>query len=66
LALLAMLGVGGGLLAGYRYWSDMRQQLQRLDASLAQAAREQQEMGTRLRQTYQDLAHQREQIAAQE
>jgi len=66
LAAVALLLVAGGLMFGYRYWSQMEQTLSRLDASLRQANQEQAELAERLQQAQQEAQRQQQAIADQE
>jgi uroporphyrin-3 C-methyltransferase len=66
LAVVALLAVTTGLFTGYRYWSGMKQSLERLDSSLAQARRNQAGMLEQLTQNQQASQRQQQMIAAQE
>ena len=66
LALVALLGVAGGLFAGYHYWVGMKQSLQQLDASLKQATGYQATMDERLTQTFKVFEQQQQKLAVQE
>ncbi|MGD2083015.1 MAG: uroporphyrinogen-III C-methyltransferase [Chromatiales bacterium] len=59
LALLSVLAVAGGLLAGYVYWRQAQASLHALDQGLAQTAREQEALGSRLEALRDELASQR-------
>jgi uroporphyrin-3 C-methyltransferase len=64
--LITLLAVGISLFYGYQYWSGMKQNLQRLDSSLAQAGRDQAMMRERLRETQTAFQQQQQKIALQE
>lgn len=66
LAAAALLAVAGGLLFGYRYWTQLEQDLTRLDAALQQANQEQAALAQRLAQAQQEVERQQQAISAQE
>ena len=66
LAILALLGVGAGLFLGYRYWTQMEQQLAQLDASLEQANRQSLELAQNLEQARREAKQQQTAIGEQE
>ncbi len=66
LAAGALLLVAGGLLFGYRYWSQMEQTLTRLDDALRQANQEQAALAERLQQARQEAQQQQQAISEQE
>ncbi|MET0066975.1 MAG: uroporphyrinogen-III C-methyltransferase [Candidatus Thiodiazotropha sp.] len=65
LASLAILIVIGALVLGYRYWVDVKQNLTRLDQSLAQANQQQQALAAKLQQARENAERQQQEIAAQ-
>jgi uroporphyrin-3 C-methyltransferase len=66
LAVVALLAVATGLFLGYRYWTQMQQQLVELDASLQQANEQTLDLAQKLRQAQRDAEQQQASIAEQE
>lgn len=66
LAAAALLAVVAGLFLGYRYWTQMEQQLAQLDSALQQANRETSQLAEQLQQARQDAQQQQASIAEQE
>jgi uroporphyrin-3 C-methyltransferase len=66
LAAVALLAVAAGLFLGYRYWSQMEQQLAQLDSALQQASRQASELAEQLEQAKLDAERQQGAIVEQE
>jgi uroporphyrin-3 C-methyltransferase len=66
LAAVALLAVCAGLFLGYRYWTQMQQQLVELDASLQLANQQTLDLAQNLRQAQRDAEQQQASIAEQE
>ena len=66
LAVVALLAVCAGLFLGYRYWTQMEQQLAQLDASLQQANQQTLDLAEKLQQAQRDAEQQQASIAEQE
>lgn len=65
IALVAVLAVVAGLMLGYRYWLDMKQNLVSLNSVLDKAKQEQSQFAQQLQQTRQQFEQQQQAIAAQ-
>lgn len=63
---LLLLGVGGGLVAGYRYWLNLQADLQRLNAVIDQAAREQAALQSRVEDAQRAFAEQEQRLRDQQ
>ena len=66
LAVVALLAVAVGLFLGYRYWTQMEQQLARLDTALQQANRETSQLAEQLQQAKREAQQQQASITEQE
>ena len=66
LAVVALLAVVVGLFLGYRYWTQMEQQLARLDTALQQANRETSQLAEQLQQAKREAQQQQASITEQE
>ena len=63
---LLLLGVGAGLVAGYRYWLDLQADLQRLNAVIEQAVQEQAELQAGIEEARRAFAEQERQMRLQQ
>ena len=66
LAAVALLAVAVGLFLGYRYWTQMEQQLAQLDNALRQANQETSQLAEQLQQAKREAQQQQASIAEQE
>ncbi len=66
LAAVALLAVAAGLFLGYRYWSQMEQQLAQLDSALQQANQQTADLAGQLQQARREAEQQQASIAEQE
>ena len=66
LAIIALLAVAVGLFLGYRYWTQMEQQLAQLDSALQQANQETSQLAGQLQQAKREAQQQQASIAEQE
>ena len=63
---LLLLGVSAGLVAGYRYWLDLQADLQRLNAVIEEAAREQAVLQAGIEDARRAFAEQEQQMRVQQ